>query len=517
MEEKLPHAASPRRSRRFFVWGSVGLALLALLLGGRFALRLLTRPESLFEAATPVPTDTPVLWSPAFPVESVPSPAPTLTPIPTSTPVRSNILSLMLMGIDAYENGTTTSGTMPHTDVMMVVAVNFDEDTVDLITLPRDIMTTAPGHYGFYKLNGVFNVGLGGWTKPAGTADELAAGFLLTCRAAEQWLGGVSIPYYYAVDFQAVIDIVDTIGGIDYDVDQSFTAMSGKKTYKKGMQHLDGDAVLGYLRIRQSADGLDSSRTARQRRMMVAIFDKLKNEGKLTEIPALITATSSGIYTNTTLLETTALVNYALKLDADRIRTRAMFGEIGRIEFDWRYVYVDQQNRMDLIREVYGIEAEPMGIDTRQYERWLHSMGFSVMKYLRQAEKVLRAAEEQKAAGEAYTDEQIALYGDCYRAYVALKNGFDEATATLSPLYAAAPWREQKNSSKGWTEAQRAQDKELTARENAILIALKDLQSASKEATVRLNGAIGVEGLSWTVKDKWYNDPDINEVTVHFG
>lgn len=485
---------------------------MGLALGGRFALRLLTRPETLFSDATAVPTETPS--QPAFPVEGVPTQAPAFAP--PSDPDAPNILNLMLMGIDAYEDGGTTSGTMPHTDVMMVIAINFDDDIVDLITLPRDIMTTAPGHYGIYKLNGVFNVGLGGWIKPTGTADELRDGFLLTCRAAEQWLGGVSVPYYYAVDFQAVIDIVDAIGGIDYDVDQPFTTLSGKN-YKKGLQHLDGDAVLGYLRIRQSADGLDSSRTARQRRMMVAIFHKLKNEGKLSQIPALITAANSGIYTNTTLIQTTALVNYALKLDTDRIRTRAMFGEIGRIEFDWRYVYVDQQNRIDLIREVYGIEAEPMGMDTRQYERWLHSVGFSAMKYLRQSEKVLRAVEERKGAGEAFTEAQIALYGDCYRAYTALKNGFDEATITLTGLYAAAPWREQKNSSKTWTQAQKAQDRELTAREKEILAALKELKAAAKDATVRLADAIGVKGLSWTVPDKWYNDPDINQVIVHFG
>ena len=34
---------------------------------------------------------------------------------------------------------------------------------------------------------------------------------------------------------------------------------------------------------------------------------------------------------------------------------------------------------------------------------------------------------------------------------------------------------------------------------------------------MRLADAIGVKGLTWTVRDKWYNDPDINEVIVHFG
>ncbi len=409
-----------KKKRRIVLWTVLGLVLVGLALGGWQGYRILKKPATLFAeapAATAIPQAT--ILAPAFPVHTaVPTtepegatPAPSSTPEataepaaatsePTATPKPVERLNILLMGIDAFESGGTTSGSMAHTDAIMLIAINFDENKVDLISLPRDTMTTAPGHYGYYKLNGVFNVGIGGWFRPTGAHDEFSDGFLLTCRAAEEWMGGISIPYYYGLDFQAVIDIVDAIGGIDYDVDQRFTSMSGRHTYGKGMHHLDGDAVLGYLRIRQAADGLDSSRTARQRRMMVAIFKKLKNEGKLSQIPALISAANSGIYTNTTLSQTTALANYATKLDADNIQTRAMFGELGQIEYEWRYAYVDQQNRLDIIREVFGIEAEPMGTCTRQYERWLHTVGFSAMKYMRQAEKVLNKVQELKDAGD---------------------------------------------------------------------------------------------------------------------
>ena len=444
------------KTRRIILWALLGLVCVALALGGWQAYRILAKPASLFTEApdvTAIPQST--ILAPAFPIstavptpgsatstpaqasQATPAPSATAEPEPTATPAER--LNILLMGIDAFESGGSSSGPMPHTDVIMLIAINFTENTVDLISLPRDTMTTAPGHYGYYKLNGVFNVGLGGWKRPAGRSDELADGFLLTCRAAEEWMGGISIPYYYAVDFQAVIDIVNAIGGIDYDVDQWFTSHSGKRSYHTGMQHLDGDAVLGYLRIRQAADGLDSSRTARQRRMMVAIFNKLKTEGKLTQIPTLINAANSGIYTNTTLSQTTALANYATKLDSSSIRTRSMFGELGQIEYEWRYAYVDQQNRQQIIREVFGIEAEPVGTCTRQYERWLHTVGFSAMKYMRQAEKVLTRVQEMKDAGQSFTEEQISLYGDCYQAYAALRSEFDSATDTLAALRPRPP------------------------------------------------------------------------------
>jgi len=524
------------KARRIVLWTLLGLVLAGLGLGGWHAYRILKQPASLFSeapAATAVPQAT--ILAPAFPIHtavsapdsetdlSAPSstleetPIPAATPEATATPKPVERLNVLLMGIDATEYGGTTSGTMAHTDAIMLIAINFTENKVDLISLPRDTLTTAPGYYGYYKLNGVFNVGLGGWRRPAGKPDELSEGFLLTCRAAEEWMGGISIPYYYGLDFQAVIDIVDAIGGIDYDVDQWFTSMSGKRTYSKGMHHLDGDAVMGYLRIRQAADGLDSSRTARQRRMMVALFKKLKNEGKLSQIPALINAANSGIYTNTTLSQTTALANYAANLDSGSIQTRSMFGELGEVEYEWRYAYVDQQNRIDIIREVFGIEAEPVGISTRQYERWLHTIGFSAMKYMRQAEKVLTYVQERKDAGQTFTDEQIALYSDCYRAYAALKEEFDSATNTLADRYAAAPWREKKNNKKNWTEENKAADQELSALEADILQSLNDRKDASKDATVRLGDAVGFRTrLTWGVPIDWFEDPDINEVMVNF-
>ena len=532
-QRKEPLPPKPKK-KRVILWIVLGLLLAGLVFGAVHAIRIFTKPASLFTQAPATPIPEPTQLAPAFPiVTKAPAPeasAPVFPAAPAATkaaggdapatpaPASANRLNVMLMGIDAYEDGRTTSGTMPHTDAIMVIAINFDENTVDLISLPRDTLTTAPGYYGFYKLNGVFNVGLGGWKRPVGKADELTEGFQLTCRAAETWLGGISIPYYYAVDFQALVDIVDAIGGIDYDVDQPFRAMTSRRMYRKGMQHLDGDAVMGYIRIRNNADGLDSSRTARQRRMMVAIFKKLKKEGKLSQMPALISAANSGIYTNTTLSQTTALANYATKIDENSIRTRSMFGEIGNIEFEWRYVYVDQQNRIDLIREVFGIEAEPVGTCTRQYERWLHTVGFSAMKYMRQAEKVLAQIQDMKNAGTVFTQEQIALYSDCYLAYAALQDAFDSATDTLSPLYAAAPWREKKTPNRSrWTEENVAADEALTALEKEIRQNMQGLQATVKETTLQLAGTIGYKKLSWNVPIDWFKDPDINEVIVAFG
>ncbi|MBQ6866154.1 MAG: LCP family protein, partial [Clostridia bacterium] len=205
----------------------------------------------------------------------------------------SGIVNVALFGIDAREDDSTTSGTMPHTDVNMVVAVNFDTKEVSLISLARDVFTSVPGHSGFYKFNGIFNVG-GGMADPK-------AGFELSSRALEEWLGGVSVPYYYGLDFQAVIDLVDAIGGIDFDLDITLYSLDKRTLATPGRQHLDGERVLAYLRMRKTAGALDYKRTARQRKMMVALFQKLKESGNLSLVPDLLKTMGDNLYTNTTL------------------------------------------------------------------------------------------------------------------------------------------------------------------------------------------------------------------------
>lgn len=499
------------RVKHIILFSILGVLLIGLAILGWFIYRIFNQPRSFFNDTDAIATAKPdaTALAPLFPIstEKEPEPetevtsAPTGTEQPTAAPTdppadpeeKLGRLNVILMGIDAYEDGSSTSGTMPHTDAMMVIAINFDEDKVDLISLPRDTFTTAPGYRGYYKFNGVFNVG--------GGMDDPEGGFDLVRHTAELWLGGISIPYYYGLDFQAVIDIVDKIGGIDYDVDQGFWAMSGKKHYSVGKQHLDGDAVMGYIRIRKGADGLDRSRTARQRRMMVAIFKKLKEENLLTTIPALINAASSGIYTNTTLAQTTALANYAMNLPSENIHTHSMGGKM-RLAFDWSFCFVDQQNRIRIIHDIFGIDAEPVSVCTPRYERWLHNTGFSALKHLRQAEKVLQFVADQKAAGASFDEEQISLYTEAYTAYSKLHELFDTATEELGNMYVG----EEKTLAE-YQSVEKAWDAKFKEQENTV-----------ESTTAALANSIGYsERLKWKLQYvEWYDDADINEIRVDF-
>ena len=486
----------------------VGVITVAAAVLGIHAYRILKHPSSFFDPSeTSAETEEETLpIQPAFTIETDTEPEDATEPdeetteaettVPGITPTEEKpyeVFNIMLMGIDAYEDGSTSSGSMPHTDVTIVLAINFENKTVDMISLQRDTFTTAPGYRGYYKLNGVFNVG--------GGMKDKSGGFELVCRAAEQWLGGISIPYYYAVDFKAITDIVDAMGGIDYNVDVDFYAHDGKTFYEAGKHHLDGDAVLGYLQVRRAADGLDKSRNTRQRKMLIAIFSKLKSEGKLSMIPTLLSVAGNHLYTNTTASQTAALVNFAANIETETIRSRAVTGTI-KMRYDWAWAFVDQQERVDLIKEVYNINVKPVGTCTVQYEQWLHQTGFDAIKHVRQAEKVLSYVQQIKDGGYNFTDEQIKQYGDCYKAYDALYKLFSEASLKLGGVYT------------GQTEYEGGAD----ALEAEYRTRIKESEDSLREFTDVLKRSVGYTGsLDYTVnKDEWWADKDINEIYVDF-
>jgi hypothetical protein len=178
-----------RKKKRIVLWIVLSVLALALIGAGIYIWHMLKRPDAFFTRTERISVVTTPETTPAFDLEAyLPTAEPGTTPIPTVAPRETEplapqatesipaagIVNIALFGIDAYEDGRSTSGSMPHTDANMIIAIDFDRKEVSLISIARDCLTTAPGHTGFYKFNGIFNVG-GGMADPkaAGVVDPL--------------------------------------------------------------------------------------------------------------------------------------------------------------------------------------------------------------------------------------------------------------------------------------------------------------------------------------------------------
>ena len=341
------------------------------------------------EAPTPDATQPPIALVTPEPTGSenadeTPSPEPS-TPEPTEVPVdpyeelleqadtemMNGIVNILLVGVDYSTERETWSGKKEwHSDVMIVLAINFNENRADLISLPRDTYASIPNVKGIYKLNAALNCG-GGLYNADGSFNP--KGMEKVCEAAEWMLGGIPVDYYYAVTMTSLKDLVDLCGGLEYDMDVSFTIMG--RSYQKGLQHVDGQAFLDYCRVRKPGSGLasneqgDANRVNRQKRILIALFKQMKADQLITKIPEIIDTFDGDLFTNCSFAQTAALAAFAYNLDPENIGMYSMGGSMASL-FQWNFCFTNQSNRVDIINKVYHQKVSQRSKYTLTYARY---------------------------------------------------------------------------------------------------------------------------------------------------
>lgn len=382
----------------------------AVILGvGIFLISILTSPLTNYLKPVVKPSRAPALPTVSQQAEGTEMPVatPTLDPygqlLAMSDPsILENTVNILLIGVDyAPERDDWRGKKYFHSDVMIVLAVNTLTNEVNLISLPRDTYAKIPGVDGVYKLNASMDCG-GGWKK------DPKAGCEKVCEAASWMIGGIPIDYYYAVDMTAVKGLVDAIDGVDFNIDMDFK-MQGRK-YKAGMQHMNGQAVLDYLRVRKDKDISGSGETGdinrinRQKNMLVAIFDKIKSSGLIFKIPDIIGAFTGNLQTNVDLASTAALAAYAYQVDSSNIKMHSMSGS-GASIFNWNFQLTSDKKRTDIIKKVYGFDISKSA-GRKALEDWY---GIKVPSY---------KGYTYKGAHELWEKMQIEVTGDAAKPYL---------------------------------------------------------------------------------------------------
>ena len=177
--------------------------------------------------------------------------------------------NIALFGLDTRQAGSLGKGN--RSDTIMVASINNKTKDVKIISVYRDsYLNLANDKY--RKCNEAYSVG--------GPEQAVA---MLNMNL------DLKIDYYMSVDFLAVSEVVDLLGGIEIDVDEyeiehlnNYTVETSKVTGKAtnklktpGLQTLDGVQATSYCRIRYTA-GDDFKRTERQREVLETIAKKAK-------------------------------------------------------------------------------------------------------------------------------------------------------------------------------------------------------------------------------------------------
>ncbi len=330
------------------------VVLVCALGGGIWFISHISNPENAFselresgEVTLAATATVPPTLEPTKEADGEPTATPALTPTPEPemTPpdyqFEKKRINILLLGADSSIE-RVEAGLNFRTDTMILVTVDFDNKAVDMISIPRDSYMRINKGTRFNKINAAFVFG--------GGADK--DGYAYSMNTVSDLLG-VKIDYYVGFGMNVVKDVVNAMGGVDYDVDIAFT-MCGRPT-EKGMQHMDGQKVLDYCRFRKGGRG-DVDRVERQQKMLFTIFETMLNTNQVKNIPQIYTAVQENIDTNLDVMQIATLAYFAKDLSMDQIQRHTIPGN-GQYVGSTSYYIINQQKKNKLVQEVFGIDG----------------------------------------------------------------------------------------------------------------------------------------------------------------
>lgn len=232
-----------------------------------------------------------------------------------STLTRSNLnkpFYMLLLGTDESleRDGDEYYAGNFRTDTIILARIDPQNQTVSLISLPRDTMTDM-GEYGTQKLNAAYAIG-----GASAAVQEVSD------------LSGVGISHFALVDMDGLKEVVDALGGIEVDVPMTIDDADAGGHLDSGLQTLNGDQALILCRSREAFEEAgvsgDLARAANQRLVLQAIANKIL-QSDATTIASTVTTLSNYVTTDLSVQKIVTLAQAFAGMDtANNIWTATM-------------------------------------------------------------------------------------------------------------------------------------------------------------------------------------------------
>jgi polyisoprenyl-teichoic acid--peptidoglycan teichoic acid transferase len=230
----------------------------------------------------------------------------------------SSRLTILVVGMDRRPGET---GLGYRTDTIMLLSMNPQTNSVGLLSIPRDLYVDVPNFYGMHRINEPMVLG---------ELRETGYGPRLLMETVQYNLG-IRVNNYLVIDFQAFIELIDSIGGIEVDLeytinDPSYPSMDYRYEpfYLPAGHHLlDGETALKFARTRHGDN--DFQRAERQQQVLYAIRDKLSDPqvmlGLLPQMPTIWDSVRANVYTGLPLDQIVPIGLYLKDVPQENITT----------------------------------------------------------------------------------------------------------------------------------------------------------------------------------------------------
>lgn len=256
----------------------------------------------------------------------------------------NGMYTFMVVGLDKVGNNT---------DTIMIGCLNVVDGELNIINIPRDTLINSG--YNVKKINYVYPACLNN--------NKDAIGEL---KLAIEDMLGFGIDKYAVIDISAAEQIVDTIGGVEFDVPVDMHFKDPKQglyiNIDAGLQKLNGEQTVQVLRFRKTYAGGDIQRIGVQQDLLKAMASQILSIGNVPNIGKLIDIVENNTETDLTADNIRFYIKEFLLLNKDNINFYTLPGDTSGSIFGMSYVYPYIDEWIELVNDKINPWEKKVGI-----------------------------------------------------------------------------------------------------------------------------------------------------------
>ena len=252
--------------------------------------------------------------------------------------------TILVGGLDNHNGGSDTN---------LLISVDAKNKAINVVSLPRDTLLNVS--WSVKKLNNAFHHG--GFAR---TAEEV--GKLL----------GIPVDFFVTVDLQGFVELVDAIGGVEFDIPVSMDYDDPYQDlhihFAPGLQKLDGEQALKVVRWRQNNDGsgyatADIGRIGTQQAFLSTVAKKLVQPSNWDKIPRYAEVFQDYVDTDLELGELVWFGEQALTIGLNNITFHTLPGDGAGYYKNVSYYVLDESSVLELVNSSFNPYVQDLTLD----------------------------------------------------------------------------------------------------------------------------------------------------------
>ena len=245
--------------------------------------------------------------------------------------LNENMYTFLVVGLDQVSNST---------DTMMVGRIDTENHTIDVVSLPRDTLVNVS--WSVKKINTLYSADINtGGNGIDGLLDGLKdiLGFRIDC--------------YAVVDLTAFVELVDAIGGVDYNVPVNMNYYDPTQdlyiNIPAGEQHLDGEEALKVVRFRSGYASADIGRIGTQQDFLKSAASQMLTLGNIPNLPTFIDIFEEYVVTNMSASNLAFFARQFLLCKSEDINFHTLPGNYGDSIKGLSYVSINISEWLEMV------------------------------------------------------------------------------------------------------------------------------------------------------------------------